>query len=260
MKKTIITILMLGSMAMGATLTYSQYEDAGLKDELVAAWSFDSGSAADTSTTLWSGEFVTTSSGTGKIGRIDDVRNIVSTTGDDLTNSAFTLSLDLVSYSSTHKWKNIFTLYAGNNSGLVLTRTDNDAYSIYSYGFGGTQDFMSEIVGFGTSTEPINFTVTYDGTNLVTYINGSESMTTEASLTDGLTGVYFGAGVNGERPIDSGYSGTHYAELDNIALWNKALTAEQVKMVATGQIVPEPATATLSLLALCGLAVRRRRK
>ncbi len=44
------------------------------------------------------------------------------------------------------------------------------------------------------------------------------------------------------------------------ALWfNSALTADEIAEVAAA-VVPEPATATLSLLALAGLAARRRRK
>ena len=44
--------------------------------------------------------------------------------------------------------------------------------------------------------------------------------------------------------------------IDNLYVWNRALGTTEVKAL----VVPEPATATLSLLALCGLAARRRRK
>jgi MYXO-CTERM domain-containing protein len=56
------------------------------------------------------------------------------------------------------------------------------------------------------------------------------------------------------------YSGT----INNITLGGD--TAGNYKLnsvvhsISMGAIVPEPATATLSLLALCGLAARRRRK
>ena len=43
---------------------------------------------------------------------------------------------------------------------------------------------------------------------------------------------------------------------DNITFWNKALSDSEV----SGLVIPEPTTATLSLLALAGLAARRRRK
>ena len=45
-------------------------------------------------------------------------------------------------------------------------------------------------------------------------------------------------------------------DFDNITFWNKALSDSEV----SGLVIPEPTTATLSLLALAGLAARRRRK
>lgn len=268
MKNSFLTLLMLSSMAMGATLTYNQYEEAGLKNGLVSAWSFDSGNADNASSLTWNGTFAESDKGTGYVGSVSDTRYVPYADNTSITSSftskSFTLSLDLVSYETNFKWKNIFTLYAGDgiNEGnsLVLTKID-DTFAIYSYGFGDSSaGNMSEAVTFNSDSTPINFTVTYDGTNLVTYINGELSMTTEVSSSTGLQGVHFGSGVNETRPIDSDYRGTNYAELDNIALWNTALTANQVKMIATGEIIPEPATATLSLLALSGLAMRRRRK
>ena len=49
---------------------------------------------------------------------------------------------------------------------------------------------------------------------------------------------------------DGGHQGPSYATLSDLS----------VTTVATETVVPEPATATLSLLALAGLAARRRRK
>ena len=45
-------------------------------------------------------------------------------------------------------------------------------------------------------------------------------------------------------------------DFDNITFWNKALSDSEV----SGLVIPEPTTATLSLLALAGLAARRHRK
>lgn len=46
---------------------------------------------------------------------------------------------------------------------------------------------------------------------------------------------------------------------ENVVVWNRALDAVEVQSLVV-RAVPEPATATLSLLALAGLAARRRRK
>ena len=64
------------------------------------------------------------------------------------------------------------------------------------------------------------------------------------------------------------YKFVSHSYIDNLAIYDDALTTEQLATltkyeVANGtmlQTIPEPATATLSLLALAGLAMRRRRK
>ncbi len=55
---------------------------------------------------------------------------------------------------------------------------------------------------------------------------------------------------------DNGRAGVQSVTIDNLTLWNRTLSATEVGSL----IVPEPSTATLSLLALAGLAARRRRK
>ena len=64
-----------------------------------------------------------------------------------------------------------------------------------------------------------------------------------------LTGFQFGAAFGGNRVSNS-------VTLDNIAVWNRALSAAEVATLP----LPEPTTATLSLLALAGLAACRRRR
>ncbi len=54
-----------------------------------------------------------------------------------------------------------------------------------------------------------------------------------------------------------GYEPTY---LDSLTIYSGYATAEQAELLNKQLLVPEPTTATLSLLALAGLAVRRRRK
>ena len=64
------------------------------------------------------------------------------------------------------------------------------------------------------------------------------------------------------------YKFVSHSYIDNLAIYDKALTTEQladltkyeVAHQTIPQTVPEPTTATLSLLALAGLCARRRRK
>ena len=51
-----------------------------------------------------------------------------------------------------------------------------------------------------------------------------------------------------------------YMYLDDIKVYTFDPNVSSLKVVKSALMVPEPTTATLSLLALAGLAVRRRRK
>lgn len=83
--------------------------------------------------------------------------------------------------------------------------------------------------------------------------------------TDTVTSAY-----TGNLNSVSGYTDYKFTKsyIDNLAIYDGALTTEQLATVTkyemanqtVMQTVPEPATATLSLLALAGLAIRRRRK
>lgn len=104
-----------------------------------------------------------------------------------------------------------------------------------------------------------------DGCNLQLYINGELQGTIDMSQAtnwggEAIGGIQFGqewGGGNAVDPDGSIHNPIASAQLDNILIYDKALTAEQVRNLV---LVPEPATATLSLLALAGLLARRRRK
>lgn len=86
------------------------------------------------------------------------------------------------------------------------------------------------------------------------YINGN---LIGISTTENATNI---TGSNVINNMQFGYFGDSTkgasTNFDNILIYNRALTSTEVKAL----IVPEPTTATLSLLALAGLAARRRRK
>lgn len=86
------------------------------------------------------------------------------------------------------------------------------------------------------------------------YINGNLSGTSTTENAANITGS------NVINNMQFGYFGDSSkgasTNFDNILIYNRALTSTEVKAL----IVPEPTTATLSLLALAGLAARRRRK
>ena len=90
--------------------------------------------------------------------------------------------------------------------------------------------------------------------NVDLYVNGTLVNATTSPwgahnfVRDGLNNVQFGYWGDGTQ--------SGYADFDNILIYGRAMSANEVK----GLVIPEPATATLSLLALAGLAARRRRK
>ena len=81
----------------------------------------------------------------------------------------------------------------------------------------------------------------------------------EASLPPTIdpsaSGITFTTGEGVGQPSDA------YGTVDNVTTWDGEVSAENVQNPPpAAPAVPEPATATLSLMALCGLAARRRRK
>ena len=84
------------------------------------------------------------------------------------------------------------------------------------------------------------------------YMNGELVATaSKTGLMDGeITSLGLGGWAGGSPNSILDYT------LGSLAVYDGAMSAAEVK----GLIIPEPATATLSLLALAGLAARRRRR
>ncbi len=91
--------------------------------------------------------------------------------------------------------------------------------------------------------------------NFVFYLNG-------ASIGGGIALEPFGGGVN-NNPLYIGtradFFTTMNGNLDEIGIWNTALSANEINTVFTDGIIPEPSAALLGLLGVLGLAARRRR-
>ncbi|MEG2585086.1 MAG: LamG-like jellyroll fold domain-containing protein, partial [Akkermansia sp.] len=104
-----------------------------------------------------------------------------------------------------------------------------------------------------TSDNWTTFTITGNGSFITLYQDGISIGTLDYVAEDkNITGIQFGCSIAGgnNRPITS-------AKIDNVGLWNTALTADQVKSL--NGLVPEPTTVSLSLVGLAALMLRRRR-
>ncbi|MDO5473471.1 MAG: PEP-CTERM sorting domain-containing protein [Akkermansia sp.] len=276
MKKTIIALMALAGVASAASVGYNSMTD-GQKSDVAFAWDFSDGQVSldvgsiDMGSNKWpSSDFLLTSSGTARVGKNGSDPWTARLSG---VGSSFTLSFDVNSipdygdywpsdghyqaiatlYSDgadTYLFNNILIGFDRNNNIVLKTKGENDN------GYGGAGDHTIETGLKTTQIKDTTFTLVSDATEkiLTLYVNG-ESVGSVENWVAGNgkslapTGFQFGSGFSEKCRANE-------VEMSNITMWNKALNASEVSSL----IVPEPTTATLSLLALAGLAARRRRK
>lgn len=254
MKKTIIALLALGGFA-----------SAAITDGLQWAECFGDGHSQAATFGLKNAFHVENGVGVAG-GDYTDSRVWTTTTGGKFTN-AFTFSLTLVDFSADN-WTDALSLYtngtvSGTAHSIQLQKSSSGDLMVYTENFTGSnvKDDASNInLGSITDLKGKVLTLVFDATGtsntLTAYVDGvANTDTITFTYADGvtastaLTGFQFGAAFGGSRVSNS-------VTLDNIAVWNRALSAAEVATLP----LPEPTTATLSLLALCGLAARRRRR
>lgn len=262
MKKTLITLLVLSGVAVAAdSRSYKDYTTE-LKKDLVLAYSFDN----TTDVPDYSATGITT---TGSFTKADGIGTCSGSAPVKLTNLGttedftFTFQLkDATDMLNNYKGAAFVTLYSTTS----VSSTDGRENCFY-INYNGKSNFGLADMGWGDATET---SWTYD--NKLSYNNAKGSvftLTWDSSekkgifYKDGVSVVDFTSGAGNLQMItfasaDSTHN-TGTVKYDNIALWSRALSATEVKTLSTLP-VPEPATATLSLLALAGLAMRRRRK
>ncbi|MEG2328116.1 MAG: LamG-like jellyroll fold domain-containing protein, partial [Akkermansia sp.] len=191
----------------------------------------------------------------------------------DVLASSFTLSFDIKNLSSG-EGKDVFSLYTNNgsvdNNKLCLhtgTGADKDSLSLNSNGFGSTNittDPNKGSISAGSGSFPAadqwtTFTITSDGTTITLYKDGVSMG--ELACTIGadtkITGIQFGKafGADDKPEEQQDTHNINSADVDNIGIWQKALTADEVQSLT----IPEPTTASLCLFGLATLILRRRK-
>jgi MYXO-CTERM domain-containing protein len=174
----------------------------------------------------------------------------------------FTVSFDIRSFGTG----DLFSFGVGNDDDwkkIMLTSSGVGENLTLKF-YGNSQSIDTGIV---VTEKPRTewTTITIVGDDSVTkgvklYVNGilkgAFDMTPATNwLNNNADGFQFAGSFRNEgTKVD--FDGT--IELDNLLVYKTALTADEVKSLIVP--VPEPTTATLSLLALAGLAARRRRK
>ncbi|MEG2248406.1 MAG: LamG-like jellyroll fold domain-containing protein, partial [Akkermansia sp.] len=142
------------------------------------------------------------------------------------------------------------------------TGADKDSLSLNSNGFGNANITGSISAGSGSfpaADQWTTFTITSDGTTITLYKDGVSmgelacTIGSDIKITGIQFGKAFGADDTPEKQPDT--HNINSADVDNIGIWQKALTAEEVQSLT----IPEPTTASLCLFGLATLILRRRK-
>lgn len=206
--------------------------------------------------------------------------NTELTTGNDAMSFGGTSTLN--SYVFTFSVPTVKSV--GGNSLFTVQGTTSDCLGVKLHGTGGTDDAYtltfskratsgtttyldeSNTLGWDASHTYALTVAVYDDEKQVS----STGTSTYVYLSDLNTQQYISYQLTGSEGIQTALksgsarawtnSGNQTIKVGQVASLD-GLTEEQVmQVVRTGALIPEPTTATLSLLALAGLAARRRRR
>ena len=140
----------------------------------------------------------------------------------------------------------------------------NDTYGYNAITLGGSEDALTLTIGRGRVFGPLNDATGIGvGTTMSYYTEGTDNSVTFTTTIQ--KGVEYTLSVTGGdqamTPTLSWTDAELVTQTETLASYkgNMNSNADLVYAVNT-EMIPEPATATLSLLALAGLAARRRRK
>ena len=277
MKKTLIALLAFGGCASAATELVANWDDfSNLKDSTETySLVLSEGNASVTNGVLTIAGSQQSDSNQSPAYATIDISSVGLTMKSGFTLSTTVSNVNML--SGTSNPVSIFGLASADNSFLFSAafHTNNADKSQFKFAYdGSTTNVDAGSYSSTINTEkaevdtPVTLTLTVDDNQLAWYIDGdlSYSSTTKDSKTASgntvditgyreqtLTTLAIGAWVGATK------HGHMTGKVYDLSIYNGAMTALEVKNLVTGS-VPEPTTATLSLLALAGLAARRRRK
>ena len=170
-------------------------------------------------------------------------------------SGSFTVSFDLKNLSSTNNaWKDVFSLYSngtvsGESNSMVLEFNASGELYFYNKGFGGQSGGNINTGLTWTDLQQDNWnnlSIVSDlsSQTLSVYVNGALAGTITGwnPSSPALTGSQFGSSFGNTRPMNGTIEGNNIKFYDGVVL-----------------PVPEAATASLGLLGLAALLMRRRR-
>ena len=252
MKKTLIALLSLSGVAFSATVGEIDTTDATLK----SYFNFDEGNTRTAGSLTWQERPVWNADGYG----VSTATNAHPyTTGAGLkASTGFTVSFDINNAQNG----TLLSMTTGNMSqawrSLSITMTDGTVSAQFHGNTAGAVTYAIANPDVTWTTLTLVGSATGNTLALDFYVDGNYIGTNSTNNASNFVGEII-------NKMQFGYFGDSSksapTNIDNILVYNRALTADEVMaLTVEPTTVPEPATATLSLLALAGLAVRRRRK
>ena len=145
---------------------------------------------------------------------------------------------------STASWNTTGLTLGTSGSLTLIVTTDTKGSMILAYGEDGT---YTSVVGSQSGGNKVNGTTTDGGTYY-----GWTNLKEKANITTFTIDASIANAVEKFAVWDS--------KVESDGLNSAAMLANMDTVAAAMKVIPEPTTATLSLLALAGLAARRRRK
>ncbi|MEG1740900.1 MAG: LamG-like jellyroll fold domain-containing protein [Akkermansia sp.] len=172
-------------------------------------------------------------------------------------------------FSLNFQFKGLTLSNGGNSGGYILNmKTESGKRLQFETLYNSIQLWTSTTAGYvgnvGTLTNNDtawqSFTMTSSSDGVRLYLNGVEKAHQSKTMADELMS-FFQIGCN-----DNGANAVGGLKTDEFGIWNRALSADEVKFLATNtantampSAIPEPTTAMLALLGLTGLMLRRRK-
>ena len=230
-------------------------------------------------TSLTSGDYTLQLSGSSTVDSTTGILSVVGSNPPSATidvseanltlKGGFTLNMVVKNVSNAAANAALLTMSSSASDYFILAGvTSGSAYSDGKFAFNGSESNITTAGvgtnGAGTGATGVLPGATYSAVTLtfaqdqfLMYVNGElaatgtpgEGKVTETFASSVIESISFGcwAGGSDQSKLNE--------DIASFAIYRGVMTADEV-----AKLVPEPATATLSLLALAGLAMRRRRK
>lgn len=268
-KHITLCLVLSAGVACAASVAPSTYSDS-LKEQLRVSWDFETNGSPS-----YIGDDCQIGSGWQNLPTVEDGHGVVNSSSGTMyhtgltgnsnlpgrfDSSSFTISLDVNGLTLNSAGSSpIFNISCWNNSSangqnpILLKANSNKELVLTLDG--------QEVITTGVNVDSLEWTtVTLTSSKLASnasnqtlslYINGEKKGDCTGWIgSQNIDAMQIGAILGGAG------SSVSSMQIDNLSLWNRALSETEIKSL----VVPEPTTAMLSLLALAGGALRRRRQ